>query len=369
MSVKTCVYAISLNEIKHIDRFLAASAEADLILICDTGSTDGTVEHIREMQRTKHNIVLHNIVQRPWRFDVVRNTALSLVPSDIDICLSIDIDEFLQPGWNAAIQTTCTKYPTVTRFAYDYIWSWNADGTPAVRFNADKIHTRFGYRWKHPCHETLYWEGADREQRVIIDGLQLQHHADNTKSRSQYLGLLKLAVEEDANNDRMAHYYARELMFTGDHAAAITEFKRHLVLPTATWNEERSASMRYVASCYEKLGDVEQAKIWGVKAALECPTVREPWFELARISYDTQDWETCLWASQKCLGIINDTKSYMSLAKCWTATPYEYAALSCFQLGMNSKAVEYGREALALDPTNVRIAHNQQCFEHSLVRP
>jgi glycosyltransferase involved in cell wall biosynthesis len=85
--VKTCVYAIALNEIKHVDKFMEASKDADVVLVCDTGSTDGTVERLREL-----GAVVHCIKQQPWRFDVPRNTALNLIPSDIDICLSIDLD-------------------------------------------------------------------------------------------------------------------------------------------------------------------------------------------------------------------------------------------------------------------------------------
>ena len=45
--MKIAVYAISKNEEQFVDRFCASAADADVILIADTGSTDGTVERAR----------------------------------------------------------------------------------------------------------------------------------------------------------------------------------------------------------------------------------------------------------------------------------------------------------------------------------
>jgi hypothetical protein len=41
--LKIAVYAICLNEEKFVDRFMDAVAGADLVVIADTGSIDGTI--------------------------------------------------------------------------------------------------------------------------------------------------------------------------------------------------------------------------------------------------------------------------------------------------------------------------------------
>jgi len=357
--VKTCVYTIALNEIRFVDKFMDHCAEADLVLVCDTGSTDGTAERLKDRGAT-----VYTIAQRPWRFDIPRNTALNLIPDDIDICLSIDLDEFLQPGWSDAIDRVWQeKQGKISRIAYDYIWNWKEDGiTPDVRFYADKIHHRKNYRWRHPCHETLYYQGDDQEIRITIPEVILHHRADHTKSRSQYLPLLKLAVDEDPTNDRMCHYYARELMFRGQYLEAIAEFQRHLSLESATWAEERASSLRYIARCYRHLGKDHESQIWAVKSTLEWPWSREPWLELARSSHSYKDWQTCYWASEKCLGITERKMTYISDGTCWGAEPYDHAALSAYYLELYDKAFVYGSKAVDLDPENHRLQENLKFY-------
>jgi tetratricopeptide (TPR) repeat protein len=353
--VKTCVYAISLNEIQHVEKFMAANQGADLVLVCDTGSTDGTAERLREL-----GAIVYNITQKPWRFDIPRNTALSLVPSDIDICLSIDLDEYLQPGWVEAIDDVWQKHNgEIKRISYDYIWNWKEDGiTPDLRFFADKIHHRHNFKWKHPCHETLYWEGTDDCLHITAPGVILHHRADPHKSRGQYLHLLKMAVEEDTTNDRMSHYYGRELMFRADYDQAIKELTRHLELPTAQWKEERAASLRFISRCQRYLGKLIESQDTAIKATLECGHVRETWLELARSAYTTQDWHTCYWASTKCLSIEQKNTSSMNDAACWGYEPYDLAALSAYFLGIYEKATDYGAIAVNLAPNDQRLKDN-----------
>lgn len=355
---KTCIYAISLNEIKFVDRFVEYSKEADVVIICDTGSTDGTQEKFKNL-----GITVYNIAQDPWRFDYARNTALSLIPLDVDICLSLDIDECIQPGWSKTLKDYWKKNNgNITRIAYDYIWNWKNDLTPDIRFYADKIHHRKGYIWKHHCHETLYWVGQGKESKIVIPEISVHHKADINKDRSQYLDLLKKAVLEDPTSDRMAHYYARELMFSGEYLEAIKEFQRHLSLDTSTWSEERSSSMRYISRCFRYLKQSNDAIKWAIKSAIECFDTREPWLEIARSSYEIKDWTTCLWASTKCLQITHSNKTYMNDPNCWGWEPYDYAAVSAYNLGYYAQALEYGKLAANLNPDS-RLLKNLEFYQ------
>lgn len=357
---RTCVYAISLNEIKHVDLFMQHCAGADLVLVCDTGSSDGTAQRLREL-----GAVVYDITQRPWRFDAPRNTALSLVPLDIDFCLSIDLDEYLQPGWTQALQTAWAEHNgEIDRMAYDYIWNWATDTEPGTRFFADKMHNRRGYIWHHPCHETLYlWENRP-ERRIVVPDIVLHHRADPTKSRSQYVNLLALAVKEDPSNDRMSHYYGRELMFQRRWDESIAELQRHLDLPSCWWREERCASMRFISRCYFNKNLQDQALIWAHKAVQECPWTREPWLELARVCRGARDWITVYYAIGKLLEITVRGTSYINDADCWGFEPYDLGALAAYYLGLRDQALELGQKALEANPGDQRLKNNMLWYEN-----
>ena len=177
--IRIAVYAISKNEEEFVKRFCDSARDADLILIADTGSTDNTVSVAKES-----GAVVHEIAIMPWRFDKAREAALALVPRNIDICISLDLDEVLAPGWRAEIERLW-EFGKTTRMRYQFDWSMG------VKFFAEKIHARSGYHWHHPCHEYIRADKRTNEQFVSTDKLMVQHLPDPTKSRGQYMELLK----------------------------------------------------------------------------------------------------------------------------------------------------------------------------------
>ena len=62
-----------------------------------------------------------------WLARVARNLSLELVPADADVCLSIDLDEVLVPGWRAIVERAWT--PGTTHLTYRYAWRMR-DGRP-----------------------------------------------------------------------------------------------------------------------------------------------------------------------------------------------------------------------------------------------
>lgn len=271
---KVCVYTICKNEEKFVDRWMDSMGEADLVVVLDTGSKDGTVERLRARGA---QVTVERIL--PWRFDAARNRSLELVPEDVDLCVCTDLDEVFHPGWREALERAWR--PGCGRVSYRYTWSFQQDGSEGVVFWSDKIHTRRGYRWVHPVHEVLQWEGEGAPGPTVeAEGVQLDHHPDPEKSRGQYLPLLELSVEEDPEDDRNMHYLGREYLFRGQWADCVRTLKRHLAMPKAVWRDERAASMRFLARACLALDRQSEALEWYLRAAAEAPYLREPWVEL-----------------------------------------------------------------------------------------
>jgi tetratricopeptide (TPR) repeat protein len=348
--MKIAVYTIALNEEQFIKSWYESAKEADYLLIADTGSTDNTKAVAESL-----GIVCHTISVKPWRFDDARNASLALLPSDIDFCIALDMDEVLVPGWRKEIEALSNT--NITRPRYQYTWNWNEDGSPGLQYGGDKIHRRHGYRWKHPVHEVLVTDRMDEVQGWTT--LQIHHHADNTKPRSQYFPLLAQSVKEDPYDDRNAFYFARELFFYGKFAESVEEFKRHLSLPKAVWKPERAASMRYIAKMME---DFVEKEDWLKKAVEEAPDRREGYVELAKLYYENNRWFDCLDAAESALEITEKPLEYLCEEFAWGSAPWDYAAIASYRLGLFDKAFQYGTKAVELSPNDSRLTANLEFY-------
>jgi len=318
--MKIAVYTICKNESAFIDRWLDSCKDADHILVVDTGSTDDTLAKLDKGLHKYLNLDYKSVKVVPWRFDLPRNYSLMSLPEDIDICICLDVDEILVDGWRTIIEKEWEQ--GIDRLRYKYVWSWNDDGTEGVTYHADKIHTRHGFRWKHPVHEVLVKDSRlEPEKQKFIQDKLIEHYPDPTKPRSQYLDLLGLAVKEDPSDDRNAHYYARELLFNNRYIEAIEEFRRHLALPTALWKSERSASYRYMGDCYWALGNKAKAMACFDDAAMEAPNEREPYLSLAQAFRHLKDWETVIYYCEKLLAITEKPTSYINSQLAWSDWP------------------------------------------------
>ena len=137
--MKICVYAISKNEEKFVNRFVDSLQDADGIYVLDTGSTDSTVNLLK-----KRGVTVKQKIIDPWRFDVARNLSLEMVPVDTDICICMDLDEVIEEGWREKLEKIWNS--NVNRLSYNYNWSFDDLGNPKVNFYISKMHDRNNYK-------------------------------------------------------------------------------------------------------------------------------------------------------------------------------------------------------------------------------
>ena len=349
--MKICVYAIAKNEEKFVDRWYQSMCEADEIYVLDTGSEDNTVDKLKKLGV---KVVSKKIV--PWRFDKARNESLSLVPKNTDICVCTDLDEVFVPGWRKKLEHIWKK--DTTRLRYNYNWLLDENNKPKVNFYIEKIHKRNGYKWTHPVHEVLEYDGI--EHFITTDDITLNHYPE--KSRSSYLPLLELSIKENPNDDRNVHYLGREYMYYGRWNEAIDTLIMHLKLPTATWKDERCASMRFVARCYTNLKRYDEAKMWLDKAMIEAPYLRDAFVESALLAYQLEDWTNVEKFSLRALDIKSHPKSYINEPFSFDGTVYDLLSLSCYYQGHYHEALKWIDEALAINPDNERLQKNKEIF-------
>lgn len=330
---------------------MKSMGEADGVYVLDTGSDDGSAEALEAL-----GAVVERKLIKPWRFDEARNESLAMVPEDADLCVCTDLDEIFEPGWRENLENAWQ--PGVERVCYRYTWNFLPNGREGTVYMADKIHSRFGWRWINPVHEVLERTLPGPFITAKLPGLRIYHHADDSKSRTQYLPLLELAVAERPGDNRNTHYLGREYMFRGMWKECIETLQRHLALPSATWKDERSASMRYIARATEALGQDEEAMLWLFRAIGEAPHLREGWLEAAELALRQENYALCLYFAKQALRIEQRSLSYISEPGCWAERPYDLAAVACFYLGRYKDALSYGEKALTFAPEDDRLKSN-----------
>ena len=354
MDKKICVYAICKNEMKFIDRWYNSVKEADYVCVLDTGSDDGSFQKLKSL-----GVIAKQKKYSFFRFDRARNDSMKLIPDDCEICVCVDIDEFLQPGWSDILRDNWTE--ETGRVRYRYTWSFNADGSEGVVFMADKIHRNKAYKWKYSVHEILYQTNEEKYVTIDLPSIQLNHMADAKKSRASYLPLLELSVKENPNDDRNVHYLGREYYFHGEYDKAIAMLERHLSLPSALWKDERSASMRYIAKCFKEKKDFDKQEEYLMRAILETPNVREPYFDTAVMYYEQENYLKSAVFFEEMLKISTRYLYYMSSPDCWSSLPYDYLSICYYKLCNIQKAISFVDEAI-LRSDEQRLKNNKEYF-------
>ena len=296
--------------------------------------------------------------------NVLNNNSPKYVESIIDNTMvyisdtensALNLDEVFEKGWRKKLEKSWVD--GTTRISYTFNWSLDEENNPIVSFDSDKIHARNGYRWTHPVHEVLSYDGE--EKRVLNESIVLNHYPDRGKSRSSYLPLLELSVKEDPEDDRNTHYLGREYMYYEKWNEAIDTLIHHLNLKKAVWKDERCASMRFIGRCYKNLNRPLEAEMWYKKALLEAPHLKEAYSELALFYYETGEYSKAIPLFLKTLKINTGYKSYITE---WFSTDfsvYDFLSICYYKLGDYDKALEYVNKALELK-NDERVINNKK---------
>lgn len=352
---KICVYAISKNEEKFVDRWVDSMSEADEIVVLDTGSTDKTVE---KLKARGIKVEVKEII--PWRFDVARNESMKLIPSDCNILVCTDLDEVFDKGWSKPLREKWIEGKHRRGF-YKYIWSHLSNGAPGRVFIYDKIHSR-DWGWKFPVHETLWNYQTNSidytsEQCLYLNKeVTLQHYPDYTKSRSSYLPLLELRRKESPEDFNGLVYLAHEYSYQKMYEKANTTLEEVI---------QKSDSALTTASSYLFMGDnycalkkYDAAKNYYLKAIEELPDYREPYLNLAKMLIDLERYESAIWYIKKGLEKSVRHYSWLERDKSWNVEPYDLLSLAYYYSGDKLKSLGCAFKAWTYNNKDERILKN-----------
>jgi hypothetical protein len=216
-------YGIFKDEEKFMQRFLdkAWAAGFDEIVLCDTGANAETKQIVKDWNpQPPHNterLVVKEISVQPWRFDEARNAALAFCDPNADLCVSIDIDEYVDETFIPTLKKAWTDSGgKSTRIIHKFKTFWDpADPANYSEHFHERVHARQGYRWSLPVHEILEKYDGDESVAWATDCWMYQE-PDMTKARGSYFELLKASVAERPDIWKSWSFLSSEYSYRGD---------------------------------------------------------------------------------------------------------------------------------------------------------
>ena len=272
---KLCLNMIVKNESKIIRRLLESVADViDSYCICDTGSTDNTVEIVESF--FKERGIPGKVPKEPFR-DFAYNRSFSLKQCDsldADYILLLDADMIFQLGKGVS---PADFKRGLTEDVYHMF-----QGTEAFHYkNSRIVKNHLGFCYWGVTHEYVKSPegstyGMIEKSRAFINDI-----GDGGSKADKFerdIRLLKKGLEENPDNDRYTFYLANSYRDHGDKDMAIETYKKRIEL--GGWYEEVWHSYYSIGKCYKSKGDLVNAIYWWMEGYQFFPKRIENLYEI-----------------------------------------------------------------------------------------
>lgn len=335
--MKIAVYAIAKNEYENVVGWEASCRDADVRVVTDTGSTDLTSAALES-----YGVTVAAGCPVPWRWDDAHNLSLMHVPADVDVCIRLDLDERIDPGWREQVEKAFVG--NVTKLRYDYHYSAES------RWMGDRIHSRHGYRWVGATHEGLIPWAIEEVQATA--NVVIRHHKAEYAIRESDLPLLRRAVVEAPDDARMAWYLARQLDYQGESDEAISAYLSFLEMPGGS-PHERSNACRALARLLPK-----SAGKYYFRSIYENPKEPEGYLIFARRAWEIGDAVSTLYYARQAAACPVYWQTHASDPVAYGEEPAALASSAAMKLGLLDEALDAAIEAAGRSPENESLANN-----------
>jgi glycosyltransferase involved in cell wall biosynthesis len=254
------------NEVKTIRRAIESVRPfIDSWVICDTGSSDGTMDEISSSLTGLPG----RLIQRPWvNFGHNRTELVSLARDDPSTyLLLLDADMTVEVERRSVFdRLTADAYLVPVRSEMTY-WM------PYV------VSRSVPWRYEGVTHEYITTDGSFRTER--LSGVSFRHHADGGSRADQLERDNRWLCDElnrDPDNPRTVFYLAQTLQFMGDERKSRPLYLRRAEMTT---DDEEAWCAAHRAALLRSTTDWEGAVSELVAAWERRPTRAEPLFDLA----------------------------------------------------------------------------------------
>jgi len=282
--VTLCLNMIVKNESKIIERLLdSVSQIIDSYCICDTGSTDNTVDLIQSFFKQRN--IPGQIVQEPFQdfgynrsfalkaCDTIESDGKSIIHlADYILLLDADMIFWLNPKIKPEQFKQSLKDDIYNIF----------QGTDYFFYkNTRIVKNQGGFSYWGVTHEYVKAPPGSKTDQFERDFCFIKDIGDGGCKTDKFLRdirLLTKGLEDIPNNDRYTFYLANSYRDAGQLEKSIETFKKRIAL--GGWNEEVWYSYFSIGRCYKFLNDWPNAIFYWLEAYAYHPKRIENLYEI-----------------------------------------------------------------------------------------
>ena len=273
---KICLNMIVKNESNIIKRLLKSVLPLiDTYCICDTGSTDNTIEIIKAFFDDVN--IKGKIVEEPFR-DFGYNRSFSLNQchgmENADYILLLDADMMLEIDKKLSVQDFKNH---MDKDAYYLL-----QGNEKFHYQNIRIVKNTGkYTYWGVTHEYIVLPENTSVYNIPKTMMFINDIGDGGAKTDKFIRdikLLKQGLHDNPNNDRYTFYLANSYKDSGQFLEAIDIYKKRIELKG--WKQEVWYSYYSIGLCYKELNDMKSAVYYWLEGYNYLPGRIENLYEL-----------------------------------------------------------------------------------------
>ena len=320
--------------------------------VTDTGSTDGTLEILKEKQKKYPNLHIHHF---DWvdHFSEARNFSFTKA-GNVDWIFWVDSDDRVDLKALKHFKDNILDNAGVDCWLLPYIYSKYPDGSPQTLLARERfLRKSVRPTWVGAIHEFIAIHSMRQRD---YNELKIDHNRDGKFIEpKRNIKILEKEFEKNPNDPRTAYYLAKELF---DHIDPRAKEKLlHFINLSCGkyWDDEIGARFR-LAKQYLSENNYRLA-IQTIEYVYHLDDTRcrsEFYFIYGEVEYNLKNYEIAIDWYKRCLYTPPGSPRVLNL-EYWTWHPRKKIAECYRELGQFEEALEYGNKVIEMLPNDPNI--------------